>query len=341
MTAMRTVRALVKNDPTPGTSSLEGVAVPALGPRDARLELIFGGLCHTDLAMLHSQLGDAQGYHISYPVVLGHEFVARVQEVGDEVTNISPGDRVVGSGHLTCRRCRWCLAGRSMLCIERRTIGIEAPGVWAEEFILPAENLVALPDSVSDRLGALAEPFAVAAHAVDLAAPAPRDRVAVVGPGTVGQLLVAALRGLDVTVVGTPHDGAQLARCIELGAARAVSDPDDLAALADTFDVVIEAAGRGAAVSAGVSLLGPGARMVCVGVAPDTTTFDSSRLVLGERTLQGSRSYDLSTWQTIPQRLAAVPELESLVSHVVDFTELEHACELVETRQATKVLLHP
>src|SRR5699024_653560 len=94
----------------------------------------------------------ASGYSPHYPVVLGHEFTARVTELGPEVDGLAVGDRVVSGCHLTCGECRWCASGRSMLCVERRVIGLDADGCWAERFIMPARNLAVLPDSVSDRL---------------------------------------------------------------------------------------------------------------------------------------------------------------------------------------------
>lgn len=335
------MRALVKDAPGPGSVSVVEHDDRPAGPGQARIALLRAGICHTDIAMVDGLLGETQGYRPRFPVVLGHEFLGRVVALGPGADGVEVGDRVVGSGHLTCRTCRWCTTGRSQLCVDRRTIGIDADGVYAERFSLPASSLVPVPADVSDDLAALAEPFAVSARAVDVAAIRPDERVAVIGPGSVGQLTVAALAGHAVTVVGTPEDESQLERCCTFGATRTCSDPAEVAELADSFDVVLETAGSGAAVGAGITMLAPGGRIVCVGVPSDETVFRSADLVLRERSIIGTRSYDLSTWRTIPDRLRAAPQISEIISHVLPLEKFADGRELVATRAASKVVLVP
>lgn len=335
------MRALVKDAPGQGPVSVVELDDRAPGPGEARIALLRAGICHTDIAMVDGLLGEAQGYRPHFPVVLGHEFLGRVVALGAGASGVEVGDRVVGSGHLTCRRCRWCTAGRSQLCIDRRTIGIDADGVYAERFSLPASSLVPVPEDVSDELAALAEPFAVSARAVDVAAIRPGERVAVIGPGSVGQLTVAALAGHEVTVIGRPADEIQLERCRTFGATRTVSDPGEIGELSDAFDVVLETAGSGAAVGTGITMLAPGGRIVCVGVPPDETVFRSADLVLRERSIIGTRSYDLSTWRTIPDRLRAAPQLAEIVSHVLPLEKFAEGRDLITSRTASKVVLVP
>jgi threonine dehydrogenase-like Zn-dependent dehydrogenase len=338
--AGRSVRALVKTAPGPGNVGLRDVDEPVPGPGDVLLELVFAGICHTDVAMIDGAFGPGSGYSPEYPIVLGHEFTARVVSTGDGVTDLSPGTRVVSGCHLTCGRCRWCVSGRSMLCVERHVIGLDVDGCWAERFVMPRRTLVPIPDSVSDRLAALAEPFAVGAHAVDIAAVVPGERVAIIGPGTVGLLTLGALRGHDVTVVGRRVDANQLATAREFGASATLST-EEVDGAAGSFDVVFETAGSADAATLGAALLGPAGRLVCVGLPSSSATIDTAQLAWREQSILGSRAYDISTWRSIPDRLAQAPELERIATHDVALGELDHALELIRSRAATKVLLRP
>ncbi|RKN43999.1 zinc-dependent alcohol dehydrogenase [Streptomyces hoynatensis] len=335
-----TVRALVKSAPGEGHVSLAEVPEPIPGPGEALLELVYAGICHTDLNMIAGAYGPGSGYRPSYPVVLGHEFTARVVATGPGAEDLAPGTRVVSGCHLTCGACRWCASGRSMLCVRRRVIGLDADGCWAERFVMPRRNLVALPGTVSDRLAALAEPFAVGAHAVDLARVERGERVAIVGPGTVGLLTLGALAGHEVTVVGRRADARQLELAREFGATRLLRT-EEAEAAAGTFDAVFETAGSAAAATLGARLLGPGGRLICVGLPTGPATFDTAQLAWQERSVLGSRAYDLSTWQSIPGRLANAPQLEAIAGHTVPLGELGRALGLIASRRATKVLLHP
>jgi 2-desacetyl-2-hydroxyethyl bacteriochlorophyllide A dehydrogenase len=334
------MRALVKTAAGPGGLAWTDRAEPRPGPGEVLLELVAAGLCHTDLGMIHGAYGPGSGYSPTFPMVLGHEYVGRVVGTGAGV-DLPVGRRVVGSAHLTCGSCTWCTRHRSMLCERRKVLGLDVDGVFAERFVVPARNLVVLPDGLPDRLAVLAEPFAVAAHAVDVAHPGPDDDVCVVGPGTVGLLTLGALAGRKVTVVGREQDLAQAERATELGAAAVVTDPAQARELHGRFDVVIETAGTAAAVTAATELLGPGGRLVCVGLPAEQALFSSAQLAWNEQSIVGSRAYDLSTWDSVPERLGAAPALESIVTHTVPLAEHDHALRLVESRQATKVLLHP
>lgn len=333
------MKALTKTAPGPGGLAWTDRAEPRPGPGEVLLELVAAGLCHTDLGMIHGAYGPGSGYSPTFPLVLGHEYAGRVVGTGSGV-DVPVGSRVVGSAHLTCGSCAWCDRGRSMLCERRKVLGLDVDGVFAERFVVPARNLVVLPAGLPDRLAVLAEPFAVAAHAVDVARPEPGDDVCVVGPGTVGLLTLGALAGRTVTVVGRAQDSAQAERAAELGAAEVVTDPAGVEALHGRFDVVIETAGTAAAVTTATKLLGRGGRCVCVGLPAEEVSFSSAQLAWNEQSIVGSRAYDLSTWDSVPARLGAAPALASIVTHTVPLAEYDRALHLVESRQATKVLLH-
>ena len=333
------MKALTKTAPGPGALAWGDHPEPAVGPGDVQLELVAAGLCHTDLGMIHGTYGPGSGYAPAFPLVLGHEYVGQVTGTGPG-TRLPVGARVVGSAHLTCGECAWCARGRSMLCDRRKVLGLDVDGVFAERFVVPERNLAVLPPGLPDRLAVLAEPFAVAAHAVDTARLSPDDDICVIGPGTVGLLTLGALAGRHVTVTGRPQDAAQLARARELGATATAMTEAEVERLYGRFDVVFETAGTAAAVTTGTRLLGRGGRLVCVGLPGQDARFSSAQLAWNEQVIIGSRAYDVATWESVPVRLAAAAGLSSLVTHTVHLSDYERALGLVETRLATKVLLY-
>ncbi|NEI73675.1 alcohol dehydrogenase catalytic domain-containing protein [Rhizobium lusitanum] len=336
---MRSV--LLKDKPGPGhVRRAELPDAPVPGNDEVQIRLIFAGMCHTDLAMINGEIGPERGYFPTFPIVLGHEFLGRVIARGDNVENVSVGDRVIGGCHLTCGSCKWCLSRRSMLCERKKVLGLDTDGIFAEVFNLPAAVVVPVTNGVTDRLAALAEPFAVSAHAVELAAPEVGERIAIIGPGSIGQLTVGALKGYDVAVFGTKSDALQLQRCLQLGAREVYDESSAIERMYGTFDVVIEAAGATVAVSEGVRLLGRGGRLICLGLPADDATFSSAELALSEKTIIGARAYDRGTWKNIPGMLAEAPDLEETVSHVLHFDRYLEALDLIRSRSASKILLH-
>ena len=333
------MKAIVKSAPGAGNVELMDLPEPRPEAGEVLLDLIYAGICHTDINMIDGAYGPGSGYSPSYPVVLGHEFTARVRSLGDTVTGLKPGDRVVSGCHLTCGVCRWCRGGRSMLCVERRVIGLDASGCWAERFVMPARNLVVVTDDVSDRLAGLAEPFAVSVHAVERAGLGAEERIAVVGPGTVGLLTLGALAGREVTVIGRRADAPQLELARAFGAA-AVLTTEEAEERGELFDVVFETAGTADAATLGARLLGPAGRLVCVGLPTAPSLIETAQLAWQERSVLGSRAYDLSTWSSVPERLRAAPQLERIVSHELPLRSLDEALGLIASRTATKVLLH-
>lgn len=227
-----------------------------------------------------------------------------------------------------------------MLCDDLKVIGLDGDGAFAERLVVPAVNVVAVPDDVPDRLAALAEPFAVAAHAVDLAGVRDGERIGIVGPGTVGLLTLCALAGSDVAMIGRPVDARSLALGGQLGAAE-IRTTDRIDDLRGSFDVIIETAGRPAAVTLGAELLGRGGRLVCVGLPAAAAALDSADLARNEKQVIGSRAYDLGTWPTVPARIAVAAAAERLVTHELALDEANEAIALLEARQAIKIILRP
>ena len=123
------MKALVKRNSTPGLW-LEDVPQPEVGINDVLIRINRTGICGTDL---HIYKWDAWAQKtIPVPMVVGHEFVGEIVEVGSNVADFHPGDVVSGEGHVVCGRCRNCMAGRRHLCADTKGVGVNRPGAFAE-----------------------------------------------------------------------------------------------------------------------------------------------------------------------------------------------------------------
>ena len=209
------------------------------------------------------------------PVVLGHEFVGRVAEVGADVQDVRVGDRVVSGAGISCGHCYWCVRRRTNLCAEYRTLGLQVDGGLAEYVTSPASICRLVPDACDDDAAAMTQPLAVALHALSRVAQAPDESVAVIGAGGIGSFIIAGAsrRATDGRVVAIDIDADRLATASALGAGETVDASgrelsDLLLELTDGvgFDVVVEASGAPTAPSAAIAGARRGGRVLLVGL---------------------------------------------------------------------------
>ncbi|HCF59039.1 MAG TPA: L-threonine 3-dehydrogenase, partial [Myxococcales bacterium] len=155
------MKALVKSRREPGLW-MEDVPVPEIGPNDVLIRIHKSAICGTDM---HIWNWDAWSQKtIPVPMVVGHEYVGRIAKVGPEVEGYKVGDRVSGEGHIVCGHCRNCKAGKRHLCPNTQGVGVNRPGSFAEYLSLPATNLFKVPESISDDLASIFDPFGNATH---------------------------------------------------------------------------------------------------------------------------------------------------------------------------------
>jgi (R,R)-butanediol dehydrogenase / meso-butanediol dehydrogenase / diacetyl reductase len=272
------------------------------GPRDVRvesvadpsepagnevvLEVIRAAICGTDASEWD------HGPVISRPgVVLGHEFVGRVVDAGADVTALGVGDRVVSGAGISCDRCRWCLLGRTNLCAEYRTLGLQVDGGLAEYVISPAAICRTVPAACDDDAAAMTQPVAVALHALSRVGLRSEDAVAVIGTGGIGSFIVAgaARRAIDGRIVAIDIDDERLATAAALGAGETANATGHdltelLLELSDGvgFDVVVEASGSPHAPSAAIAGTRRGGRVLLVGLHDAPRAIELTPMILRE-----------------------------------------------------------
>ena len=195
--------ALVKTGPGPGLE-LRDVPMPSVGINDILIRVHKTGICGTDL---HIESWDAWAAKtIVPPLVVGHEFVGEIVEVGANVADFEPGDLVSGEGHVVCGRCRHCLAGRRHLCANTIGLGVGRDGAFAEYVSLPMTNVWHHWPGVNEEVAAIFDPFGNAVHTA-LAFPVLGEDVLVSGAGPIGLMATAVARhaGARHVVVSEPN----------------------------------------------------------------------------------------------------------------------------------------
>jgi (R,R)-butanediol dehydrogenase / meso-butanediol dehydrogenase / diacetyl reductase len=262
------------------------------------------GLCGSDLhEYLHGPVYIPRQPHpltgLMPPVTLGHEFSGRVVDVGPRVTGIRAGDRVAVNPCLVCGECRWCRSGHPNHCAKLATIGLSRDGALAPLVAVPAYGCHVLPAGVDDEQGAIVEPLAVAVHACRRARLAGGERVAVIGAGPIGLLVlqVARARGAAwVAVVEPREDRRGLARALGADAALDPGAGDPASVIAELTDgaradVTFECVGSPAAFATAFRAAGKGGRMTLVGLVPETVPANALLIVAHEKEIIGSSAY--------------------------------------------------
>jgi threonine dehydrogenase-like Zn-dependent dehydrogenase len=264
------------------------------------------GICGSEVEGYLGHMGNR-----TPPLVMGHEFAGVVVAAGEGAAPWE-GARVAVNPLAGCGRCRLCAAGRENLCPRRTLIGVHHDGAFADLVRAPAANVRALPDAMTARTGALVEPLANGVHAVRLGlAGEPVDRALVIGAGTIGlmTLQAALLSGIEHIAVLEPH-AERRERALALGAHEAYGDAESAAealrAATDGLgaDLTLDAVGAEVTRRLAVTLVAPGARAVCIGLAADATTLGFHDVVRGQITIQGSYAYTMADFEQALEWLA-------------------------------------
>jgi 2-desacetyl-2-hydroxyethyl bacteriochlorophyllide A dehydrogenase len=279
--------------------------VPALGSRDVLLEVSHCGVCGTDLHFVLEGWGRPDS-------IGGHEFSGRVVAVGSAVERWKPGDEVVGGPSPSCGGCEYCRSRRPSLCTGKASAGehSEYHGAFADYVLVREDAILAVPPGLSLRAAALAEPLAVALHALNQGGVRPGHRVLITGAGPIGTLSVAAARAQGVTdiVVSEPHP-LRRALAERLGAVAVEPDtfvtPEHPSAIVDEpFDVVLECSGLAAATEEALGQLKRGGTLVLVGAGITSLSFRPSRILLNELVITGAFNYDHDGFERALELLA-------------------------------------
>lgn len=245
---------------------------------EALVRVNLAGICNTDLEIIKGYAG--------FNGTLGHEFIGVVEDSPEES---QIGHRVVGEINIGCGKCELCQTGDSRHCANRSALGIHSrDGAFAEFLNLPPQNLLLVPDAVTNRQAVFAEPLAAACQILDQVLINETHRVAVIGDGKLGQLIarVLATTGCDLILIGKHDDKLELAA---LAGIKTIKLDKLKTGPASGFDFVVEASGSGNGLKLAVDLVRPLGAIILKSTFNGAVTLDTSRIVVNEIKVVGSR----------------------------------------------------
>ncbi|MDB4713126.1 L-threonine 3-dehydrogenase [bacterium] len=339
------MKALVKSEAAPGLT-LTDVPKPVPGARDVLIQVDRTGICGTDL---HIYNWDSWAQKtIPVPLVVGHEFVGRIVELGSDVDYLKVGDLVSGEGHLICGRCRNCLAGRRHYCKDTRGVGVNSPGAFAEFMVLPATNVWKLAPEVSKDSATIFDPFGNATHTA-LAFPLLGEDVLITGAGPIGCMAAGIARHAGARhVVVTDLNPKRLALATKLGATRTVDVtreklPDVQADLGMTegFDVGLEMSGNKHAFNDLIANMRHGGQIALLGIPEPGIGIDWNQVIFNSLTIQGiygRKMYD--TWYQMTSMIQSGLEIDPVITHRFDYPDFEKGFAAMNEGSCGKVLLN-
>jgi threonine 3-dehydrogenase len=338
------MRALVKSRPAPGLF-LEDVPVPAFGLNDVLIRVRQTGICGTDIHIY--DWDDWAKATIPVPLVIGHEFVGEVVDVGANVSDFAVGSLVSGEGHVVCGRCRNCMAGRRHLCAHTIGLGVQRAGAFAEYVALPMTNVWQHWPCVDEEVAAIFDPFGNAVHTA-LSFPVLGEDVLITGAGPIGCIAAeVALHAGARFVVVTDLNPFRLDLARRMGATVAVNPLErDLAdvqrelGMQEGFDVGLEVSGSVEALKQMVASMAHGGRIALLGIPPQPAELDLSPVIFNGLTLKGIYGRKMyETWYQMTVMLQSGLDISPVITHRFSHQDFEEAFAVARSGEAGKVIL--
>jgi threonine 3-dehydrogenase len=341
---MKTMQALVKAEAVPGIW-LREVPVPEFGINDVLIRVQRTGICGTDL---HIHNWDAWAQRtIPVPMVVGHEFVGEIVDVGSNVTDFFPGDIVSGEGHVVCGRCRNCLAGRRHLCKDTKGIGVNRPGAFAEYLVLPMTNVWHHRHDIDRDVAAIFDPFGNAVHTA-LSFNVLGEDVLITGAGPIGVMATAVVRHAGARfVVVTDVNDYRLELAQRMGATitlnvrhRRISDVQRELGMKEGFDVGLEMSGNPQAFHDMIDNMAHGGKIAMLGIPSSDMAIDCNKVVFNMLTIKGIYGREMyETWYKMTVMLESGLDIRPVITHRFNFSEFQRGFDVMLSGQSGKVIL--
>ena len=338
------MKALVKARPQQGLWMQER-SIPEIGAEDVLIRTKKTGICGTDIHIWNWDEWAARTVPLG--LITGHEFAGEIVEIGAQVTGLAIGQRCWGEGHLIGKQSRQSRAGKFHLDPATRGIGVNEPGAFAEYLRLPAFNVVALPDSIDDDIGAILDPLGNAVHTA-LSFDLVGEDVLITGAGPIGIMAAAVARHVGARhVVITDINPARLALAVKVADVTAVNvaqeDLRDVMArlkIVQGFDVGLEMSGNQAALDQMVEALVMGGRIAMLGIGPGKSAVDWSRIVFKALTIKGVYGREIfETWYKMIAMLENGLDLRGVITHRFGVDEYQKGFEVMRAGASGKVVL--
>jgi threonine 3-dehydrogenase len=338
------MKALVKQRAAPGID-LQDIAVPTLGPNDVRIRIRKTAICGTDM---HIYKWDAWAQKtIPVPMAVGHEYCGEIIEIGNEVSGFAIGDRVSGEGHITCGHCRNCRAGRRHLCRNTIGVGVNRPGCFAEQLVIPAVNAFKLSAAIDDDIAAILDPLGNAVHTA-LAFDVVGEDVLITGAGPIGVMAAAIVRfvGARHVVVTDVNDyrldlARKMGATLALNVAReSIDDAMKQLGMTEGFDVGLEMSGNPQAFREMLRTLHHGGSIAMLGIPSEDVAIDWNQVIFKGLTIKGIYGRQMfETWYKMASLLQSGLNVRPIITHHLPYTDFAKGFEIMGSGQSGKVVM--
>lgn len=338
------MKALVKSRAEPGLW-LEEVPMPHIGINDVLIRVKKTAICGTDL---HIYNWDAWAQNtIPVPMVVGHEFVGEIVEVGSNVNDFEPGQIVSGEGHVVCGRCRNCMAGRRHLCAKTSGVGVNRPGAFAEYVALPMSNVWEHRPGIDLDVAAMFDPLGNAVHTA-LSFDLLGEDVLITGAGPIGVMAAAVCRHAGARhVVITDVNPNRLELATQMGASRTVDVRHESLAqvqaelgMSEGFDVGLEMSGNPQALRDLLANMCHGGKVAMLGIPSEDVAIDWNVVIFNMLTLKGIYGREMyETWYKMSVMVESGLNVAPVISHRLPYTDFQAGFEAMRAGQAGKVIL--
>jgi threonine 3-dehydrogenase len=338
------MKALVKAESKPGLW-LKDVPAPVAGINDVLIRVHKTGICGTDL---HIYKWDAWAQKtIPVPMVVGHEFVGEVMEVGSNVNDFHAGDIVSAEGHVVCGRCRNCLAGRRHLCADTKGIGVNRAGAFAESISVPMTNVWHHRPDIDREVAAIFDPFGNAVHTA-LSFDVLGEDVLITGAGPIGIMAAAIVKHAGARfIVVTDVNDYRLSLARKMGATVALnvktgklSDVKRQLGMKEGFDVGLEMSGNPSALRDMIEGMAHGGKIAMLGIPSEQIAIDWNKVVFNMLTIKGIYGREMyETWYKMSVMLESGLDIKPVITHRFHYSDFEKGFEAMSSGQSGKVIL--
>ncbi len=339
------MKALVKKKAEPGLW-LEEVPRHEIGINDVLIKIDRTGICGTDLHIYNYDAWARQT--IPIPMTVGHEFVGIVVEVGGNVSDFHPGERVSGEGHVVCGRCRNCLAGRRHLCAHTQGLGVNIPGAFAEYLALPITNVWHLDPAIPDDVAAIFDPFGNAAHTA-LSFKVLGEDVLITGAGPIGIMAAAIARhagARHVVISDVNPYRLELARKMGVTLAvdvrtESIAEVQSQLGMTEGFDVGLEMSGSPAAFRDMLANMCHGSKIAMLGIPSEEMAIDWNTLIFNMLTIKGIYGREMyETWYMMTVMVQSGLDISPVITHRFSYRDFEEGFGVMNSGQSGKVILN-
>ncbi|ATG57383.1 L-threonine 3-dehydrogenase [Pseudoalteromonas sp. 13-15] len=319
---------------------------PEVGHNDLLIKIRKTAICGTDVHIY--KWDEWASKTIPTPMVVGHEYVGEVVDMGQEVRGFSVGDRVSGEGHITCGHCRNCRAGRVHLCRNTTGVGVNREGAFAEYLVIPAFNAFKIPDNISDELASIFDPFGNAVHTA-LSFDLVGEDVLITGAGPIGIMAAAVAKHVGARhVVITDVNEYRLELARKMGATRAVNVANEKLedvmtdlGMTEGFDIGLEMSGVPSAFNSMLNNMNHGGKIAMLGIPPSDMAVDWNQVIFKGLVIKGIYGREMfETWYKMASLIQSGLNLSPIITHQYSVDDFQAGFDMMISGQSGKVILN-